>query len=80
MGEEYLKPPPFDLKGCHEDSTPGQPLVFVLSPGSDPMAALMSFADSAKASVQQISLGQGQGKFAEEMISEGRKTGAWVVL
>lgn len=80
LGEQYLKPPPFDLKGCHEDSAPGQPLVFVLSPGSDPMAALMSFADSIKANVQQISLGQGQGKFAEEMIAEGRKTGSWVVL
>jgi dynein heavy chain, axonemal len=80
MGEQFLKPPPFDLKGCHEDSNPGQPLIFVLSPGSDPMPALVTFADAAKCIVQQISLGQGQGKFAEEMIERGREDGSWVVL
>ncbi|KAA0158934.1 hypothetical protein FNF31_05104 [Cafeteria roenbergensis] len=80
MGEQFLKPPPFDLRGCHEDSNAGQPLIFVLSPGSDPMPALLTFAEASKAVVQQISLGQGQGKFAEEMIERGRSDGSWVVL
>ncbi len=60
MGEQYLSPPPFDLAGSHADSSVSQPLVFVLSPGSDPMAALLYFADSVKKKVDSISLGQGQ--------------------
>jgi hypothetical protein len=60
MGEQYLSPPPFDLAGSHADSSVSQPLVFVLSPGSDPMAALLYFADTVKKKVDSISLGQGQ--------------------
>ena len=60
MGEQYLSPPPFDLAGSHADSSVSQPLVFVLSPGSDPMAALLYFAESVKKNVDSISLGQGQ--------------------
>jgi hypothetical protein len=60
MGEQYLSPPPFDLAGSHADSSVSQPLVFVLSPGSDPMAALLYFAETVKKKVDSISLGQGQ--------------------
>jgi len=80
LGPKFLQPPPFDLKGCYDDSTAGQPLVFVLSAGSDPMAALLYFADSIKAKVTAISLGQGQGPIAEAMIEKNRAEGGWVVL
>ena len=48
------------LAGSHADSSVSQPLVFVLSPGSDPMAALLYFAETVKKKVDSISLGQGQ--------------------
>jgi dynein heavy chain, axonemal len=44
MGKEFVQPPSFDLKASFEDSSPTIPLVFILSPGSDPMDNLMMFA------------------------------------
>lgn len=80
MGEKYVKPPTFDLEGCFNDSTNISPLVFVLSAGSDPMAALLKFSEDKSARVESISLGQGQGPKAEVMIERAQKQGSWVVL
>ena len=46
---------------CYQDSTCLTPLIFVLSPGSDPMAGLLKYAESLRTQVDSISLGQGQG-------------------
>lgn len=80
LGEKFISPPPFDLAKIYADSTSTSPLIFILSPGSDPFASLSSFASTKKKNIKPISLGQGQGPVAEKMIQEGQKTGDWVVL
>ena len=80
LGQKYTEPPPFDLEGTFADSTSTSPLVFVLSPGVDPMLSLLKFAESKGRKVDSISLGQGQGPRAEKMISSGQKEGYWIVL
>lgn len=80
LGEKFISPPPFDLAKIYGDSTSTSPLIFILSPGSDPFASLSSFANLKKKQIKSISLGQGQGPVAEKMIEEGQKTGEWVVL
>ncbi len=80
LGEKFISPPPFDLAKIYGDSSSVSPLIFILSPGSDPFASLSSFAQSKKKVIKPISLGQGQGPVAEKMIQEGQKTGDWVVL
>jgi dynein heavy chain, axonemal len=40
MGEEYIKPPLFNLAESFKKSDPFKPLIFVLSPGADPRAEI----------------------------------------
>ena len=80
MGQKYVKPPPFDLQACYNDSSAVVPLVFILSAGSDPMGAVLRAADQLKTAVDPISLGQGQGPKAEALIERAKAKGTWVVL
>lgn len=44
LGPKFILPPPFNLDACYTDSSCTCPLIFVLSQGSDPTAALLSYA------------------------------------
>jgi dynein heavy chain len=70
LGQEFVQPPPFKLPVIYKDSASTIPLIFVLSPGSDPMNALTKFGEEKKKSIEPVSLGQGQGPKAEAAIRE----------
>ena len=83
LGKLFIESPPFDLKASYDDSTCNTPIIFVLSPGADPMANLQSFAKEKEmdgARFRVLSLGQGQGPKAEELIKMGRINGDWICL
>jgi dynein heavy chain, axonemal len=72
----------FDLKAAYSDSVSTSPIIFVLSPGADPMTYLLELAKSEgmDEKLKILSLGQGQGEKAKELIQSGRRNGDWVCL
>lgn len=82
LGRNYITPPPFDIGKSFGDSNCLSPLLFILSPGSDPMGALMKYCEKMGYSnrFNSISLGQGQGPIARAMIERAQLEGGWVCL
>ncbi|KAJ3137918.1 Dynein heavy chain 6, axonemal [Physocladia obscura] len=84
MGQQYIDIPPLDLTKACKDTSYLVPLIFILSSGSDPISALMKYAATKDMSstdkLLMISLGQGQGPIAEELIRRAAKRGDWVFL
>jgi dynein heavy chain len=82
MGKQFVEFEAFSLDSIFKDSRSNTPIVFILSPGSDPLAEIIKLSrkPGMGASVQALSLGQGQEKAAETAISNAKKNGEWVVL
>uniref|UniRef100_A0A8C4QWW8 Dynein axonemal heavy chain 1 n=1 Tax=Eptatretus burgeri TaxID=7764 RepID=A0A8C4QWW8_EPTBU len=80
LGQRFIEPQASSLDAIYQDSSPGTPLIFVLSTGTDPASQLYSFADKMNFGhkLNAISLGQGQGPRAEEMMQRAMDQGSWV--
>ena len=71
------------VQGAFNDSDSSTPLIFVLSPGADPVDYLLKLAKEKGKSgpgLKIVSLGQGQGPIAEAMMESARRSGDWVCL
>ena len=44
LGPQFVESPPVKLSTLYEDMSNTTPLVFILSPGSDPMSSFLRFA------------------------------------
>ena len=61
MGERYVTPPVIDLQHIYDQSTSTRPVVFILSPGADPVSDLGKIADKlgfGGTRLKSVSLGQ----------------------
>jgi dynein heavy chain len=59
LGPKFIESPPFDLEGAATDSNNMTPIIFILSPGADPIADLLALAASRgmKDRIKILSLG-----------------------
>lgn len=83
IGMEFTEPPAFNLASAFSDSTCKHPLLFILSPDSDPLRSIEQLARSQSVRADRISslsLGQQPHAVAMKMIEEGTKSGDWVIL
>jgi dynein heavy chain, axonemal len=82
LDERFIAPPPLNVMDCFNSSVCNMPLIFVLTPGADPMTELLKVANALDfgATMKSISLGQGQGPLAEEAITIAQQKGFWVCL
>ncbi|PIO13246.1 hypothetical protein AB205_0103730, partial [Aquarana catesbeiana] len=80
LGQRFIEPQTADLSAVFRESSPVTPLIFILSPGTDPAADLYKFAEEMRFSkkLSAISLGQGQGPRAEAMMRNAMERGKWV--
>jgi dynein heavy chain len=84
IGQEFVVAPPLELGKAYKDTSNRTPMIFILSPGSDPINSLVKFASTKEMNMQEkmhlISLGQGQGPIAEELVRKAMVSGEWVFL
>ncbi|XP_051831868.1 dynein axonemal heavy chain 10 [Antechinus flavipes] len=83
MGEKYVQPPMISFEAIFEQSTPNSPIVFILSPGSDPASDLMKLADRCGFGgnrLKFLAMGQGQEKVALQLLETALARGQWLML
>eukprot|EP00971_Amphidinium_carterae_P057239 1131529-Amphidinium_carterae.1 len=82
VGQKFVEPPTFDISKSYADSVNTTPLIFILSPGTDPVADVIQFAEKLGMAkrFESISLGQGQGPKATKLIETAQQSGGWVLL
>ena len=80
LGSEFLASKAADLSQVVRSSGPDVPIICVISPGADPTSRIHDLARKFKAKCLDISMGEGQEKFARECLSLARHRGDWLCI
>jgi dynein heavy chain len=85
MGTQYVEGRAMEFSKSYEESGPGTPVFFILSPGVNPLKEVEALGKklgitSDNRNFHNISLGQGQEIVAEQAMDLAAKEGHWVVL
>ncbi|XP_031448519.1 dynein heavy chain 10, axonemal isoform X3 [Phasianus colchicus] len=83
MSEKYVQPPVISFEAVFEQSSPYSPVVFILSPGCDPISDLMKLAERTGFGgdrLKFLAMGQGQEKIALQMLENVVVRGEWLML
>ena len=85
LGTKYVEGRAVEFAKSYEESGPGTPVFFILSPGVDPLKDVealgkkLGFTEDNR-NFHNISLGQGQEIVAEQAMDLSAKEGHWVIL
>lgn len=83
MSEKYVTPPVISFEAIFEQSNPFSPIIFILSPGSDPASDLMKLAERSGFGgnkLKFLAMGQGQEKVALQLLETAIARGQWLML
>ena len=82
LGTEFVTPPPLNLSNVFKNSSPLCPLIFIITPGIDPVEEVTEVATSMELDkyLTCYSLGRGRGAGAEQLIEESSEKGFWLML
>lgn len=83
MGAKFVTPPVLDYQSIFDQSTPTTPIIFILSPGADPASDVAKFGDQVGFSgnrLKLLSMGQGQGPIALQLMETAIVRGQWLML
>jgi len=79
----FVTPPMVTFEAIFEQSTPFTPVIFILSPGSDPTNNLQKLAERSGFGLHRLkilSLGQGQEHTAMQLLDTAVGRGMWLLL
>lgn len=83
FGGQTVKPTPFSLSNLYEhETTCKDPILFIISPGSDPSQELQQFAEQVvgREAYHEIAMGGGQNEYALETLKSAAEKGEWLCL
>jgi dynein heavy chain len=80
IGDRYAEAVLTDMELIFQESTSRVPMVCLLSPGSDPTAAIQELSKVHKVECRDISMGQGQEVAARRLVATFQEVGGWVLL
>ncbi|TNJ29738.1 IAD-1alpha dynein heavy chain [Giardia muris] len=83
LGEKYVSPPVTLYDNIYKQSSRSTPMLFILSPGSDPIVEITKLAqkhDFYASRFKFVALGQGQSPVAEAYLKQAILRGHWVLL
>jgi dynein heavy chain len=81
MGDEYGLPITDQVADLYEETRPDRPVLYLLSPGSDPTSSIDEFAKKKKQfPTGKVSMGEEMEIPAMQLIDQGMTAGKWVVL
>ncbi|CAH1796663.1 unnamed protein product [Owenia fusiformis] len=80
MGRKYADPVILNLEATWAESNPREPLICLLSMGSDPTNQIEALAKKLHCECRSISMGQGQEVHARKLLSNCIHAGGWVLL
>ena len=81
LGEtRYTDPVSDTIDSIYLQSSPKEPVLFLLSAGADPTSSIDDLARKKKKAIWKVSLGEGQEKKAESLLNESYEKGDWVLF
>ena len=80
LGLKELSPPALSLKSVLKETEAEQPILMIISPGTDPSQELREVAHKVRQTLHEVALGQGQADLAVEKLRDAMQHGQWLVL